>query len=81
MKAIINLNSDEACKTNTGRAQNKEGRYDVAKLASICGARFEDILYDLDWCARNKYQLEAIQTIKRLGNALLATYEILESSY
>ena len=42
---------------------------------------FEDTLTDLDWCAKNKADDEAIETIKHLAESLLSAYEIQRSTY
>jgi len=80
-KVQITLDIYEACRTNTARARKADGHYSFPFLAQISGARFEDILSDLQWCAENKEDELAIETINKLGNALLSAYEIQRKTY
>lgn len=77
----ITLNIYNACRTNTGRALKNNGHYNFPLLAQISGARFEDLIKDLQWCAENKKNKWAIETIQHFAEALLSAYEIQSRSY
>lgn len=47
MKTTIELDTNNACRTNTGRAQLSNMHYDLEKLISISGARMPDIIANL----------------------------------
>ena len=81
MKATINLDSYEACRTNTGRAQTNGKHYDFAKLVEISRANFSDCLVELNWAAEHNDDESALQTITNFANALLSAYEIQRDSY
>ena len=83
MKNPINITLDiyNACRTNTGRAATNDGHYDLPFLAKISGARFEDTLQELQWCAENKEDEFALKAIQNLAEALLSAYEIQSKSY
>lgn len=81
-KVTLELNIYNACRTNTGRAYSNElNHYNLPLLAQISGARFEDVLTNLDWCAKNKADKEAIETIQHFAEALLSAYEIQRKTY
>lgn len=81
-KITLELDMYNACRTNTMRAYSYETRhYNLPLLAQISGARFEDTLADLDLCAKNKADDEAIETIKHLAESLLSAYEIQRRTY
>ena len=81
-KITLELDMYNACRTNTGRAYSNETKhYNLPFLAQISGERFEDTLTELDWCAKNKADDEAIETIKHLAESLLSAYEIQRSTY
>lgn len=80
-KVQVTLNIYEACRTNTGRARKSDGHYSLPLLAQISGARFEDCLADLQWCAEHKEDSLAIETIIHLANALLSAYQIQTETY
>ena len=77
----LTLNIYNACRTNTGRAIKNNGHYNFPLLAQISGARFEDLIKDLQWCAENKKDDWAIETIQHFAEALLSAYEIQSKSY
>ena len=83
MKNPTNITLDiyNACRTNTGRARKNNGHYDLPFLAKISGARFEDTLQELQWCAENHEDEFAVKTIQNLAEALLSAYEIQSKSY
>lgn len=80
-KVQVTLNIYEACRTNTARARQADGHYNLPFLAQISGARFEDCLSDLQWCAEHKEDELAIETITKLANSLLSAYEIQSNTY
>lgn len=81
-KVTLQLDIYNACRTNTGRAySNNSKHYNLPLLAHISGASFEDMLTDLDWCAKNKADKEAIETIQHFAEALLSAYEIQRKTY
>lgn len=80
-KATLNLDVYDACRTNTGRAIKSDGHYNLQLLVEISGARFEDCIGDLQWCAENKEDALAVDTIKRLATALLSAYQIQRETY
>ena len=80
-KIQVTLNIYEACRTNTARARKSDGHYSLPFLAQISGARFEDVLDDLQWCAEHKDDTLAIETITKLANALLSAYQIQRDTY
>ena len=78
----IELDIYNACRTNTGRAfSNETNHYNLSFLAHISGARFDDLISDLQWCAENKEDSMAIQTIQHFAEALLSAYEIQSKTY
>ena len=83
MKNPINITLDiyNACRTNTGRAIKNNGHYNFPLLAQISGARFEDLIKDLQWCAEHNEDGFAIETIQHAAEALLSAYEIQSKSY
>lgn len=83
MESKITLNCDiyNACRTNTARAQQSDLHYDLAKLVNISGARFEDMIADLQWCAEHKETQMAIDAVQHFAEALLSAYEIQEKTY
>ena len=50
-------------------------------LAQISGAKFDDLIADLKWCAENKETSMAIETVQHFAEALLSAYEIQEKTY
>ncbi len=81
-KVTLELNIYNACRTNTGRAYfNDSMHYNFPFLAQISGARFENTLADLEWCAKNKEDEIAIEAIQHLAEALLSAYEIQRKTY
>ena len=83
MKSSITLtcNIFNACRTNTARARKSDGHYNFQLLAQINGARFDDLIADLKWCAENKETSMAIETVQHFAEALLSAYEIQEKTY
>ena len=83
MKNPTNVTLDiyNACRTNTGRAAKSDGHYDLPFLAKISGARFEDTLQELQWCAENHEGEFAVKAIQNLAEALLSAYEIQSKTY
>lgn len=81
MKATIQLNSYEACRTNTGRAHTQGKHYDMDMLVKISGANINNCIAELNWCAEHNKDDEALQTITQFANALLSAYEIQRDSY
>lgn len=77
----LTLNIYNACRTNTGRALKNNGHYNFPLLAQISGARFEDLIKDLQWCAENKNDEWAIETVAKFAEALLSAYEIQSKTY
>ena len=78
----IELDIYNACRTNTARAfSNSSKHYNLPFLAQISGARFEDLISDLQWCAENKEDTMAIETIQHFAEALLSAYEIQSKTY
>lgn len=81
-KVTLELNIYNACRTNTGRAYSNDSmHYNFPFLAKISGARFENTLSDLEWCAENKEDEMAIKAIQYLAEALLSAYEIQRKTY
>ena len=81
-KVTLELNIYHACRTNTGRAYSNDSmHYNFPFLAQISGARFENTLSDLEWCAKNKEDEMAIKAIQYLAEALLSAYEIQRKTY
>ncbi len=78
---ILDCNIYNACRTNTMRAQVNGTHYDLALLAKISGAKFDDLIRDLQWCAENHETDSAILSVKNFAEALLSAYEIQEKSY
>ena len=74
MKNPVNITLDiyNAYRTNTGRAIKNNGHYNFPLLAQISGARFEDLIKALQWCAENKNDEWAIETIQHFAEALLS---------
>ena len=83
MESQINITLDiyNACRTNTARAIKNNGHYNFPLLVQISGARFEDLIKDLQWCAENKEDQMAIESIQHFAEALLSAYEIQSKSY
>ena len=76
----MNIYND--CRTNTGIAYSNDSmHYNFPFLAKISGARFENTLSDLEWCAENKEDEMAIKAIQHLAKALLLAYEIQRKTY
>lgn len=63
---ILDCNIYNACRTNTGRAQVNGTHYDLSLLAKISGARFDDLICDLQWCAENQQTESAILSIIKI---------------
>lgn len=80
-KTTLNLDVYNACRTNTARALKSDGHYNFPLLVQISGARFEDCIGDLQWCAENKEDSLAVETIERLATALLSAYQIQRETY
>ena len=83
MKNPINITLDiyNACRTNTGRAIKNNGHYSLPLLVQISGARFDDLIGDLQWCAENKEDKLAVESIQKFAEALLSAYEIQSKTY
>lgn len=81
MKITLNLNSLDASRTNTSRSLHNDGHYDFNLLAEISGAKIDVTLKELDFCAQNKDDENAILAIKRLATSLLSAYELQRNSY
>lgn len=81
MKITLNLDSLDACRTNTSRALHNDGHYDFNLLAEISGTKIDVTLKDLDSCAQNKDDENAILAIKRLATSLLSAYEFQRNTY
>ena len=83
MESSVTLTLDiyNACRTNTGRAIKNDGHYNFPLLVQISGARFDDLISDLQWCAENKEDTMAIETIQHFAEALLSAYEIQSKTY
>ena len=83
MKNSINITLDiyNACRNNTARARKNNGHYNLPLLVQISGARFDDLIGDLQWCAENKEDELAINSIQKFAEALLSAYEIQSKSY
>ena len=84
MKNPINITLDiyNACRTNTGIAARNDGHYDLKELMKISGVRnFDFLAEELQWCAENKEDDMAIQTIQHFAEALLSAYEIQSKTY
>ena len=78
----IELDIYNACRTNTGRAfSNETKHYNLSFLAHISGARFDDLMLDLQWCAENKEDDIAIEAIQHFAEALLSAYEIQSKTF
>lgn len=77
----ITLNIYNACRTNTARAMKNNGHYYLPFLVQISGARFDDLIGDLQWCAEHKEDELAIESIQHFAEALLSAYEIQSKSY
>ena len=80
-KATLNLDVYNACRTNTARALKSDGHYNLLFLVQISGARFEDCIGDLQWCAENKEDALAVEIIEKLATALLSAYQIQRETY
>ena len=83
MKNPTNITLDiyNACRNNTAMAATNDGHYDFESLAKISGARFEDTLQELQWCAENHKDEFAVKAIQNLAEALLSAYEIQSKTY
>lgn len=81
MKIALNLDSLDACRTNTSMALYDDGHYDFRLLAVISGLKIDVTLEELDFCAQNKDDENAILAIKRLATSLLSAYELQRNSY
>ena len=83
MKNQIDLKLDiyNACRTNTDRALKHDGHYNFPLLVQISGARFEDLLEDLKWCAEHKEDDWAIEAVQHFAEALLSAYDIQRKTY
>lgn len=83
MKNPINITLDiyNACRTNTGRARKNNGHYNLPLLVQISGARFDDLIEDLQWCAENKEDELAIESVQKFSESLLSAYEIQSGTY
>ena len=83
MKNPTNITLDiyNACRTNTGRARKNNGHYNLPLLVQISGARFDDLIGDLQWCAENKEDELAIESIQKFAESLLSAYEIQSDTY
>lgn len=81
MKVKIELDSLDACRTNTGRAHTEGSHYNFDLLARISGANLDACLADLNSCAKYGDDDDAIFTINKFANALLSAYEIQRDSY
>ena len=83
MESTITLacNISDTCNRNTARALKSDGHYNFQLLAQISGARFDDLIDDLKWCAENKETSMAIETVQHFAEALLSAYEIQEKTY
>lgn len=77
----ITLDIYNACRTNTGRARKNNGHYNLPLLVQISGARFDDLIGDLQWCAENKEDELAVESIQKFAEALLSAYEIQSNTY
>lgn len=84
MKNLIDLKLDiyNARRTNTGRAfSNNSKHYNFPLLVQISGARFEDLIKDLQWCAEHKEDDWAIEAVAKFAESLLSAYEIQRKTY
>lgn len=84
MEHLIDLKLDihNACRTNTGRARNKEdNHYNLSFLVQISGANFEMLIKDLQWCAKHNADHIAIETVAKFAEAILSAYEIQSNTY
>ena len=83
MKNPTNITLDiyNTCRNNTARAIKNNGHYNLSLLVQISGARFDDLIGDLQWCAENKEDELAINSIQKFAEALLSAYEIQSKSY
>ena len=83
MKNPINITLDiyNACRTNTGRVRKDNGHYNLPLLVQISGARFDDLIEDLQWCAENKEDELAIESVQKFSESLLSAYEIQSGTY
>ena len=77
----IELDIYNACRTNTSRAIKHNGHYNFPLLVQISGARFDDLISDLQWCVENKEDTIAIEAIQHFAEALLSAYEIQSKTY
>ena len=78
----IELNIYNACRTNTGMAFSDETKhYNLSFLAHISGAKFDNLMADLQWCAENKEDDIAIEAIQHFAEALLSAYEIQSKTF
>ncbi len=83
MKTTIELDSYEACRTNTGRAIENFPEYNMEKLTLIglrCSS-FEEFFSALKMYAKEGNDEWAIEDIKKFAQALLSAYEIQRDSY
>lgn len=74
-KVTLELNLYEACRTNTGRASTLKG------LMFVTEYNYEELLNNLDWCAKNEEDDMAINNIRVFAEGLLSNYEITRSRY
>lgn len=83
MKNPINITLDiyNACRTNTDRLIGRNGHYNFLLLVQNSGARFDELIKDLQWCAEHKEDEMAIESIQHFAEALLSAYEIQSKSY
>ena len=84
MKNPIDLKLDiyNACRTNTGRALNRDdNHYNLSFLADISGANFERLIKNLQLCAEHQKDDMAIDCVAKFAEAILSAYEIQRSTY
>lgn len=80
-KITLECNVYNANRTNTGRAHKDDGHYDFSLLAEISGAKYNELLKSLQYCAENHDDESAIESVRRFSEALLSAYEIQADSY
>lgn len=55
--------------------------YDMAKLAHISGANFDNLIGNLQWCAEKGEDGYAVAAVKHFAESLLSAYQIQSDSY
>lgn len=78
----LDINSSSNSRiTNVDRARKANGHYALSFLVHICGAKLENLIQDLQWCAENNEDDWAIEAVARFAEAVLFAYETQAKTY